>query len=79
MISEERFNEIAGEVESRGMYPCGYYHVCWEHACPCRAGMEPFNEDTYKAIQKEAREVVEQAEREGLFDDDYDDHYDADD
>jgi len=60
MINKERFEEIAGQAESKGLYACGYRNICWEHACPCRAGMEEFNEDVYKAIQQEAQEVAEE-------------------
>jgi hypothetical protein len=28
-MSQEQFNKI--EME----YGCGYWNMCWEHACPC--------------------------------------------
>ena len=59
MISQEKFDNL--EVE----YGCGYWNVCWEHACPCAITTENkgLQESIYYSLLQEAREVAEQAER----------------
>jgi hypothetical protein len=68
MISQEQFEKL--ELE----HGCGYWNVCWEHACPCAITVENkgYSEEIYDSLKKEAEEVVLQAEKEGLFDEDID-------
>lgn len=65
MISRKTFDQI--ELE----HGCGYWNVCWEHACPCAITTENkgYSEEIYNSLKKEA---VLQAEKEGLFDEDID-------
>lgn len=68
MISRGTFDQIESE------HGCGYWNVCWEHACPCAITTENkgYSEEIYNSLKKEAEEVVLQAEKEGLFDEDID-------
>jgi hypothetical protein len=37
---------------------CGYYGVCWEHACPCQCSKDDeINMKTYRSIKNEVNEV----------------------
>lgn len=73
MINREKFEEL--EMK----HGCGYWNVCWEHACPCAIITEHkgYSEEIYNSLVEEAREVVKMAEEEGLFDDseDFEDWY----
>ncbi|WP_105176883.1 hypothetical protein [Clostridium cagae] len=55
MISQDEFNKIEAE------HGCGYWNVCWEHACPCAITTENkgLQENIYKSLVKEAEEVAE--------------------
>ena len=73
MISQEQFNRIESE------HGCGYWNICWEHACPCAITTENkgLSQDLWNGFVEENRQLVEQDEAEGLFlDDPLDDYYD---
>jgi hypothetical protein len=56
MISQERFNEI--EME----HGCGYWGMCWEHACPCAISIENkgLREDIYNGFIEENKKIKEE-------------------
>jgi hypothetical protein len=56
MISQETFNQI--ELE----HNCGYWNVCWEHACPCAITTENkgLRQDIWDDFKKEQRELAEE-------------------
>lgn len=56
MISQEQFDRLYLQ------YGCGYWNVCWEHACPCAITTEDkgLQESIYNSLVKEAQEVSEQ-------------------
>ena len=61
---QERFDELAYK------YGCGYWNVCWEHACPCNVSVTcdgVYSEERNKSKLQEARRVVDLFEKEGLF------------
>lgn len=62
MISPERFHQL--ELE----HGCGYWNVCWEHACPCAITTENkgLKEDIYDSFIQEANEIAEQESIEDL-------------
>ena len=65
MISQEKFDQI--ELE----HGCGYWYVCWEHACPCAITTENkgLQEGIYKSLVAEAVKVadeIEEFEDEGI-------------
>jgi hypothetical protein len=68
MISEEQFKALEYE------HGCGYWNVCWEHACPCAITTENkgYSEEIYNSLVQEAREVAE------LFAEEDDDYYPKD-
>lgn len=51
MISQERFDAIEAE------HGCGYYHVCWERACPCAIVTENkgLTKEIYDSLVSESR------------------------
>jgi len=53
LISQERFNEI--EVK----HGCGYWNVCWEHACPCTIATENkgLRKSIYDYLVRESEEA----------------------
>jgi hypothetical protein len=55
MISQEQFDNL--ELE----HGCGYWNVCWEHACPCAITIEDkgLREYIYNGLIKEAKESVD--------------------
>lgn len=55
MINQEKFNEL--EIQ----FGCGYWNVCWEHACPCAITTENkgLQESIYNSLVQESREQVE--------------------
>lgn len=55
MISQKNFHEL--EMQ----YGCGYWNVCWEHACPCAITTENkgLQESIYNSLVQESREQVE--------------------
>lgn len=52
MISEKAFKELEYK------YGCGYWNVCWEHACPCAIVTENkgLQESIYNNLIAEAKE-----------------------
>lgn len=58
MISQERFDEIESE------HGCGYYHVCWEKACPCAIVTENkgLKKEIYDSLVEESRGIAEEHE-----------------
>lgn len=56
MISKEKFNQIESE------YGCGYYHLCWEKACPCAITTENkgLTKEIYDNFIEENRRLVEE-------------------
>lgn len=64
MITPEQFKE------NEYKYGCGYWNVCWEHACPCAITTENkgLREDIYNGFIKENQEMIDD-----MNDDDYDD------
>lgn len=62
MISEEKFKELEYK------HGCGYWNVCWEHACPCAITTENkgYSKDIWDSLSQEAKEASEE------FWDDYD-------
>lgn len=77
MINQEKFHEF--EMQ----YGCGYWNVCWEHACPCAITTENkgLREDIYNDLVQESREVVNAYEKEFIEDDylDFIDYYEEND
>ncbi len=53
MISKEQFEKIESE------HGCGYWKLCWEHACPCAITTENkgLREDIYNGFIKENDEL----------------------
>jgi len=68
MITQEQFNKL--EME----YGCGYWNICWEHACPCAITIENkgLTKEIYDSLVEEAREIVEMDEQQN---DDYYEEY----
>jgi len=60
MITKEQFDRIESE------HGCGYYNVCWEHACPCAVTTEykGYSEKIYNSLKEEAARVVREYEEE---------------
>ncbi|MGE5437505.1 MAG: hypothetical protein ACM3O3_09790 [Syntrophothermus sp.] len=54
MISKEKFDKLESE------YGCGYWDICWEHACPCAITTENkgYSEKIYNSLKKESEEVI---------------------
>lgn len=72
MISQKQFDKLESQ------YGCGYWNVCWEHACPCAITVEHkgLQESIYNSLIKDAQEVA------ASFDDSYDsllDYYEEED
>jgi hypothetical protein len=65
MISQEKFHEL--EMQ----YGCGYWNVCWEHACPCAITTENkgLQESKYNRLIQEAKESSDILEKECLEED----------
>lgn len=78
MISQEQFDSLESQ------YGCGYWNVCWEHACPCAITTEDkgLQESIYYALDKEAKDMVDNMNDDDLnydnWDIDYEDDYDDD-
>jgi len=77
MISQEQFTKI--ELE----HGCGYWNLCWEHACPCAITTEHkgLRQDIWDSMVEENKKIVEEYDREynnGHWDDsrDEEDHGD---
>lgn len=58
MISQEQFEELEQE------HGCGYWNVCWEHACPCAITVENkgLQESIYNSLRQEAEEVAKECD-----------------
>ncbi|NMA16007.1 MAG: hypothetical protein GX935_02020 [Erysipelotrichia bacterium] len=79
MISKEQFQELEYK------YGCGYWNVCWEHACPCAITTEDkgYSEEIYNSLLAESNRVAEMFKYEDeedsipwdLFADDEEDNY----
>ena len=54
MLTQEQFDKI--EME----HGCGYWNVCWEHACPCAITTENkgLTLEIYDSMIEETREVI---------------------
>jgi hypothetical protein len=54
MISREKFDQLESE------YGCGYWSICWEHACPCAITIENkgYSEKIYNSLKEETEEVI---------------------
>ena len=63
MITQEQFKKL--ELE----HGCGYWNLCWEHACPCAITTEDkgLQESIYNSLIKEAQEVVRIFEEEDQY------------
>lgn len=78
MISQEQFTKIEYE------HGCGYWNLCWEHACPCAITVEHkgLRQDIWDSMVEENKKIVEEYEREwnnGHWDDSGDDCEEEDD
>ena len=64
MITQEHFDRLENE------HGCGYWSVCWEHACPCAITVEHkgLQQSIYDSLMQEGKEIAKEFERE---DDDY--------
>ena len=53
MINKEQFSKL--ELK----YGCGYWNVCWEHACPCAIITENkgLSEKIYNSLVAERRNI----------------------
>ena len=60
MISQKEFNNL--ELE----HGCGYWNLCYEHACPCAITVEHkgLRQNIWDGMVKENREVAEEYEKE---------------
>ena len=77
MISQKTFDTV--ELA----HGCGYWHVCWDHACPCAIVTENkgLQESIYNALVEEAREAAaeyEELNSEYNNDNDYDEEDELD-
>lgn len=48
---------------------CGYWSVCWEHACPCAstaAVMQGFSLDVWNSLQADSKREAEAVEKEDM-------------
>jgi len=74
MISQETFNKIYLE------HGCGYWNICWEHACPCAITVEHkgLQQDIWDGMVEENKMIAEEYTEERESDDRYynDDIYD---
>lgn len=60
MINQEKFNQIEAE------HGCGYYHLCWEKACPCAITTQNkgLTKEIYDNFIEENRRLAEEMEEE---------------
>lgn len=60
MITQEQFTKIEYE------HGCGYWNLCWDHACPCAITVEHkgLRQDIWDSMVKENKEIVEEYEKE---------------
>lgn len=67
MLTQEQFNKI--ELQ----YGCGYWNICWEHACPCAITTENkgLQESIYNSLVQECNEISEDYQNDTDWDWDY--------
>ena len=75
MITQEQFKNLEYE------HGCGYWNLCWEHACPCAITIENkgLQQCIWDSMVKENKEIAEEYSEECEKDDNYyeeDDPYD---
>lgn len=60
MITQEQFDKI--ELE----HGCGYWNLCWEHACPCAITVEHkgLRQDIWNSIVEENKKITEEYDKE---------------
>lgn len=56
MLSKEEFEKIESE------HGCGYWNLCWEHACPCAITVENkgLREDIYNGFIEENKKLADE-------------------
>lgn len=56
MLTQEQFNKIESE------HGCGYWNLCWEHACPCAITTENkgLTESIYNSFIEENKRIAEE-------------------
>ena len=56
MITQQKFDEV------ESIYGCGYWNVCWEHACPCAITTENkgLQKSIYDSLVDNTRQIAEQ-------------------
>jgi len=56
MLSQEEFKKIESE------HGCGYWNLCWEHACPCAITTENkgLREDIYNGFIEENKKLTDE-------------------
>jgi hypothetical protein len=64
VISKENFDKSEAE------HGCGYWSVCWEHACPCAVVTENkgYSEEIYNSLKEDADKQVKMEEEDELLD-----------
>lgn len=67
MISQEQFAKLEYE------HGCGYWNLCWEHACPCAITVEHkgLRQDIWNSMVEENKQIAEQYTEECENDDSY--------
>ena len=76
MITQEKFNQL--ELK----HGCGYWNVCWEHACPCAITTENkgLDELLFNSFVREAQMVSEDVFCDDfLYEEDFEDDSEDDD
>ena len=60
MISQEQFTQIEYE------HGCGYWNLCWEHACPCAITVEHkgLRQDIWDSMIEENKQITDEYEKE---------------
>jgi len=76
MISQETFTKIEYE------HGCGYWNLCWEHACPCAITVENkgLQESIYNAFCEENRKISEESDIEDFnadYEEDFEEGYEC--
>ncbi|OOM82016.1 hypothetical protein CLPUN_06340 [Clostridium puniceum] len=56
MLSKEEFEKIESE------HGCGYWNLCWEHACPCAITVDNkgLREDIYNGFIEENKKLADE-------------------
>lgn len=77
MITQEQFNKIEDQ------FGCGYWKVCWDHACPCAITTENkgLQESIYNSLNEKSEKVAKDFEEDENFnsEDEIDDEHYLDD